>query len=1037
MGATNDGPVAVIDHLTATEDTPATFTPSQLLGNDTDLDGDTLTISSVQGAVNGTVTLDSSGNVVFTPSANYNGPASFTYTISDGNGGSSTATVNLTVGATNDAPTLTPGAQVTENEDNPSGHVFTWADFKATDVDSALSSLTVTVNGRTGSVDGLLQQKDGAGNWVTVTGDITLTKADIDAGNLRFVSDSNESGHDSFGGSSVGNKGADYAQFTYHVSDGASNSTTGTLKIDIVPDADTPTLTVNSNVVKSIFSTSWETVANSDAYPQLVSSSTLEGWRLVTTDSHAGGRNVFEVWAAGDSQQGQNGGNNTVSLPPGNGLNSLELNDATVDIAQTLGIYRSVQTEVGKVYDLSLDYAGRPGFDASYTKIAVYLGNTLIGEYASTSPQGGFNWQNVHFSFVGTGNNETITIRLADGNSVEAAGRGALIDDIQLSSQSGTVAGSGATAGKTEISLKNYISGNLTDTDGSETLSYKISALPAGALIVSAAYPNGYASVNGVITLSAAELASAKLQLPSTTVGHVGVDITAVSTEPNGDTASSSTQHLDLTILSNQSSSTIYSSTTLAASSVAVDSSTLGLKSEYFGHADPDGSNNLTSIAKVESVIESRTGNSNSLIGTNNASAPNGLNATFVTNKFEFGFTTSGGNSPLISNNVGTNSNVAAGSTISSGNLYRFLTANGANVTNLVAGQAGLGNTTDAIIRAVGYIYLANPGSYDFRVVADDGYRVLIDGHSVAAADRIQATTSNTYTNQSLASGMLAIEVLYWDQAGAADFRIEIKPSGSSDSAYKVLGTDEYALFQTGSQPILADNQELLDSGSGSWSIRTGATFVGTDVNDKVTGTDGHDNIQGGGGHDWISGGAGRDTLSGGSGNDTLLGGDGDDRLLDGGSGNDTLDGGLGNDILVGGADDDVLLGGMGNDTLTGGTGDDTFTWVKGDQGTTATPAVDHVTDFDVAHDVLDISDLLEGYSTGTMDVLKQYLSVGTSTDGSTTIDIHNSTATSSPVVQTIVLDGMSYSELTGSSGSTASDVLTHLIDNHLLNIDK
>nr|MBP8039157.1 type I secretion C-terminal target domain-containing protein [Aeromonadaceae bacterium] len=90
-----------------------------------------------------------------------------------------------------------------------------------------------------------------------------------------------------------------------------------------------------------------------------------------------------------------------------------------------------------------------------------------------------------------------------------------------------------------------------------------------------------------------------------------------------------------------------------------------------------------------------------------------------------------------------------------------------------------------------------------------------------------------------------------------------------------------------------------------------------------------------------------------------------------------------------------------------------------------------------VAHDVLDISDLLEGYSTGTTDVLKQYLSVGSTSDGSTMIEVHNSTTSSSPVVQTIVLDGMSYSELTGSGSSSASDVLNHLIDSHLLNIDK
>ncbi|CAM5224806.1 Ig-like domain-containing protein [Alishewanella longhuensis] len=68
-----------------------TLTPAQLLANDTDPDGDTLAIDSVQGAVNGSVSI-SGGNVVFIPTAGYHGPASFTYTISDGQGGSSSAT---------------------------------------------------------------------------------------------------------------------------------------------------------------------------------------------------------------------------------------------------------------------------------------------------------------------------------------------------------------------------------------------------------------------------------------------------------------------------------------------------------------------------------------------------------------------------------------------------------------------------------------------------------------------------------------------------------------------------------------------------------------------------------------------------------------------------------------------------------------------------------------------------------------------------------------------------------------------------------
>ena len=64
-------------------------------------------MTSVQAPTNGSVSL-AGGNVTFTPTAGYSGPASFTYTVSDGHGGSDTATVNVTVNPAvippNDAP---------------------------------------------------------------------------------------------------------------------------------------------------------------------------------------------------------------------------------------------------------------------------------------------------------------------------------------------------------------------------------------------------------------------------------------------------------------------------------------------------------------------------------------------------------------------------------------------------------------------------------------------------------------------------------------------------------------------------------------------------------------------------------------------------------------------------------------------------------------------------------------------------------------------------------------------------------------------
>ncbi|MBN3962615.1 MAG: cadherin-like domain-containing protein [Nostoc sp. NMS8] len=90
-----------------------TLLAADLLANDTDVDGGTLSITAVSNAVNGTVTLNNSGNVVFTPTTGFsNGNGSFKYTVSDGNGGTDLGIVTVAVGTTLNG---------TSNNDNLSG----------------------------------------------------------------------------------------------------------------------------------------------------------------------------------------------------------------------------------------------------------------------------------------------------------------------------------------------------------------------------------------------------------------------------------------------------------------------------------------------------------------------------------------------------------------------------------------------------------------------------------------------------------------------------------------------------------------------------------------------------------------------------------------------------------------------------------------------------------------------------------------------------------------------------------------------------
>jgi VCBS repeat-containing protein len=111
----NQAPDAVDDSATTAEDTPVTI---PVLANDTDPDGDPIAVTSVGTAAHGTVVRNADGTVTYTPAANYNGADRFTYAISDGAGGTDTATVSLTITPVNDPP-VAAGWQFGTNEDTP------------------------------------------------------------------------------------------------------------------------------------------------------------------------------------------------------------------------------------------------------------------------------------------------------------------------------------------------------------------------------------------------------------------------------------------------------------------------------------------------------------------------------------------------------------------------------------------------------------------------------------------------------------------------------------------------------------------------------------------------------------------------------------------------------------------------------------------------------------------------------------------------------------------------------------------------------
>ncbi|MEO0636512.1 MAG: type I secretion C-terminal target domain-containing protein [Pseudomonadota bacterium] len=86
---------------------------------------------------------------------------------------------------------------------------------------------------------------------------------------------------------------------------------------------------------------------------------------------------------------------------------------------------------------------------------------------------------------------------------------------------------------------------------------------------------------------------------------------------------------------------------------------------------------------------------------------------------------------------------------------------------------------------------------------------------------------------------------------------------------------------------------------------------------------------------------------------------------------------------LSGGAGADLIIGGGGSDALTGGLGADLFVWKAGD---TSGGAVDTISDFNASEDVLDLGDLIPSYDPAT-DAVADYITL-VENAGNTTIRI-------------------------------------------------
>ena len=193
----NTAPIAVEDTATTVEETAATIA---VLTNDTDADGDTVTLVGVGVPAHGTAVTNPNGTVTYTPALNYSGADTFTYTITDNQGAIATGSVNVTVTSTNDPPVAVNDTYST-NED----------------VTLSVPPTGVAVN-----------DLDPDGNTLTAIGVTAPTNGTLVLnadGSFSYTPAANYSGPDGF---------------TYKVTDGTVESNVATVAITVVATNDAP-----------------------------------------------------------------------------------------------------------------------------------------------------------------------------------------------------------------------------------------------------------------------------------------------------------------------------------------------------------------------------------------------------------------------------------------------------------------------------------------------------------------------------------------------------------------------------------------------------------------------------------------------------------------------------------------------------------------------------------------------------------------------------------------------------------------------------
>jgi len=340
VGAVNDAPVVTITNIAPLEDA------TTIIGNISDIDGLLNLGASSFSALNGAVTIEANGDISYSSNLNYNGVDTITLAIVDDSGATLNQTINLTVGAVNDAPVVII-TNITPLED------------------------ATTIIGNISDIDGTLNL--GASSYSALNGAVTIEAN----GDITYTSNADYSGVDTI---------------TLSIVDVGGASVSETINIMVDPVNDVPVITVTNTLVVEDVPTEIGVVSDADGISDLTSAGGSAVNGTVTIDA------LGKITYVSNANYH---GNDTITLTVKDGdqtvvktinLTVTPVNDVPLITVTNTLVVEDVPTEIGVVSDadgisdltsasgsavngtVTIDAAGK----ITYVTNANYHGNDII-----------------------------------------------------------------------------------------------------------------------------------------------------------------------------------------------------------------------------------------------------------------------------------------------------------------------------------------------------------------------------------------------------------------------------------------------------------------------------------------------------------------------------------------------------------------------------------------------------------------------------------------------------------------------------------